>query len=264
VRRSRIALVALLAALPARAMAGEAIDDPKLERRLGTRVDTPPPVAAPAPAPRPPAAAAPETAAVPAAAPAGPVETLSRRAGSSEEASREPSTPRVKLGFRRFDFVRIGASDAGSTSGTASSEPFNSVSLDFYPVSSLVRFGLTTQYGWQSGAIQANGDYFLAQSFSLGAQLARKQLVPFVEAFAGAGYMRRVQFQRTVPTVYWQMGVDAGTEIFVGQHVFLSLAVGYLHPVTGFESAQTMGSTTTNQFTSVFVDTWSFKLGIGL
>jgi len=232
-------LAPILLSFPVRARAAEEIDDPKLERRLGTRQDAP--------------------------ATAAPVETLADRPSPSDgRNSGEQSLPRVKLGYRRFDFIRIGASDAGS-GGTAASEPFDCASIDFYPLSTVVRFGLTTQYGWQSGNMRNNGDYFIAQSFSLGGQIPRPEIVPFAEAYAGGGYMRRVQFGRTVPTAYWQIGADVGAEWFFAQHGFLSVALGYLHPVNGFVTAKTMGSVTTgSKFTSVFVDTWSFKLGIGL
>jgi hypothetical protein len=249
--RRLLALAVLLVAPASRAAAAESIDDPKLARRLGERLDGPD--AAPAPA-SPPAAGDPGG--------AGPAATVARQP-ARDERSGEYGVARFKLGFRRFDFVRVGASDVGSTSGTASSEPFDSVSIDIYPVSSLVRFGLTTQYGWQAGTLNAGGDYFVAQSFSLGAQMPRQQITPFAEAFAGGGYMRRVQFDRTIPTVYWQLGIDAGAEIFMSHDAFLSVALGYLHPVNGFAVTQVSGTTTSASFKSVFVDTWSFKLGVG-
>jgi hypothetical protein len=39
-------------------------------------------------------------------------------------------------------------------------------------------------------------------------------------------------------------------------HGYVSVALGYLHPVNGYAREQS--------FTSVYVDTWSFKLGIGI
>jgi hypothetical protein len=161
---------------------------------------------------------------------------------------------RLKLAYRRFDFVRVGAS--GSSAGTVAGEPFDSVSVDVYPLSSLVRIGLSSQYGWQSGAGLSGGDYFAAESLSAGAQLRGGRVVPFGEAFGGIGYMRRLQFERTIPTAYWQLGVDAGAELFLASTGFVSVAIGYLRPVNGFAMQQ--------KFASVFVDTWSFKLGIGL
>ena len=93
----------------------------------------------------------------------------------------------------------------------------------------------------------------VAESASLGMQSAGPVVTPFAEAFAGGGYMRRFQFDRTVPTAYWQFGVDAGASFFLGDVGYVSVALGYLHPVDGFVRG--------TSFTSVYVDTWSLKLG---
>jgi hypothetical protein len=280
------------------------IDDPKVARRLKTRValpastapsdGSPPPAAAATAAPlSPPPVVVPIAPVVPitpvaTAAAVPPVKAADARppvaaalgAGESQAVAPPPVTPggeeaigrklvspdedgfagthvpRLKLSYRRFSFVRIGASAPGSTTGAAASEPFDVMSLDYYPVSSFVRFGLSTQYGAESGKLMGGGDLFIDQSFSLGAQLPGHIFTPFAEAFAGGGYMRRMQFGSSVPTVYWQYGVDVGTEIFMAKYAFFSVALGYLHPVNGFTKG--LG------FTSVYVDTWSLKLGIGL
>ena len=171
------------------------------------------------------------------------------------EAPFEPTLPRLKLGLRRFQFVRIGASN--SADGVAAPETFNNFSVDVYPVSRTIRIGLTSAFGWQSGTWLANGDYFATQTVSFGAQYKDfGRVVPFAEGFAGVGYMRRLQFDRTIPTAFWQFGADAGLEVYVARVGYLSFAIGYLRPVNGFAKRQ--------QFTSVFVDTWSFKIGIGI
>jgi hypothetical protein len=260
-------VLALVTAGAARAAGppGEDLDDPKLARRLKTRVALPAaipeagPTADPAPqAHRP--ANRPD-------ADADDAVTLSRRpsAGVTESApSPEPATfhearrtPTLGLGYRRFSFVQVGATSAGTTTGIAASEPFNSVSLDYYPISRVIRWGLSTQYGWQDGRFNSgNGDYFIAQSASLGIQNPGAWASPFVEAFAGGGYMRRFQFEHTIPTAYWHFGIDAGASFFLPDHGYVSLALGYLRPVNGFLKEQS--------FTSVYVDTWSIKLGFGL
>jgi len=255
-------------ARPAAAAGEDAIDDPKLARRLGSRVNldaaTPPsaatagkPVAPPAPV-----ATAAATPAIASGAPA--VEVVGAPASAAGPVAAVPPgdaqagrTATIGLAYRRFSFVQIGAVDSGSAAGTAASEPFDSIALDFYPISRTVRFGLSTQYGWQSGRFDSrNGDYFIAQSLSLGLQRPGPTITPFAEAFAGAGYLRRFQFDRTIPTAYWQYGVDLGANLFVAEHGYVSLALGYLRPVNGFAKMQS--------FTSVYVDTWSLKLGFGL
>jgi hypothetical protein len=297
-----LALCGLLAAARARATDDD-IDDPKLARRLGNRMDwvspsAPPPVPVPSaptgggavpPALTPPAltpppsaplatspppvtatpppsvpVAAPPAASPPAVAPAPaptatPVLPLPTAPAAPPEVGPAPGEssfplvlPRAQLAFRRFDFVRIGASDS---SGLAASEAFDALSLDFYPVSSVVRFGLSTAYGWQAG-MTSGGDYFATETASLGAQLPFGRVVPFAEGLAGVGYMRRLQFAHTVPTVFWQLGIDLGAAIYFARVGFVSLAIGYLHPVNGFLK--------TTSFESVYTDTWSFKIGVGI
>jgi hypothetical protein len=258
------ALIAALSAMgPVAWAGGDAIDDPKVARRLGTRMDWGPaaPVVSPAEGRAPaPLASGPERVPPSALASSSQADSERENAGAVVErravaapAAAGFSPPRFQLAFRRFDFVQIGA--AGSVPGLAAAEPFNSVSLDIYPVSSLIRLGLSTQYGWQSGTWTSHGDYFAAESVSAGAQLRYGRVVPFAEAFAGIGYMRRLQFDRTIPTAYWQLGVDLGADVSVASTGFVSVAVGYLHAVNGFLVAQ--------QFTTAFLDTWSIKVGIG-
>lgn len=214
----------------------EPVDDPKLARRLGTRIHW-------------------GGRAALAAEPPPPSGVLADTPEAEREGSFQPSSlPRFKLGYRRFEFVQLGA--AGSSDGTVASQPFNSVSIDVYPLTTFVRVGLSTQYGWQSGGFATEGDYFAAQSLSLGLQVPGRRVVPFAEGFGGIGYMRRLQFDRTVPTVYWQFGVDAGAEIYFARAAYFSLALGYLRPVNGFARVQ--------EFTTVFADSWSFKLGVGI
>jgi hypothetical protein len=244
----------------------DTFDDPKVHRRLGPRITVPPPpapVVPVAPTPPPVVRAPPPERAAPAPAPPPPptadtettTPTVVRPYAPGGEEPFRPIPPRLKLGFRRFEFVQIGASSAPS--GVAARETFNNVAVDVYPVSNIVRVGLSSSFGWQSGQFLVDGDYFAMQSFSLGGQYRDLgRFIPFAEAFTGVGYMRRLQFDRTIPTAFWQFGADAGVEIYAARTGYLSLAIGYLRPVNGFAVRQ--------QFTSIFVDTWSFKIGIGI
>ena len=118
-----------------------------------------------------------------------------------------------------------------------------------------LRVGLSTQFGWESGQFNRTGDYFLAESASVGFQLPGR-FTPFVEGLAGAGYMRRKQGTSNLPSGYWQLGVDAGVEIYFAKRAYLSLAIGYLHPVNLFLDQQNLSS--------VKVDTWALKIGLGI
>jgi hypothetical protein len=260
-------------ASPASPASDDGFDDPKLARRLRSRTtlggspgstESSLPVLAATPSrPSPPSSSSSSSAPAPASRSAAPEVTVSATGSPAVEGAphldghQSLKAPWIGIGYRRFSFVQLGATDPASTSGAAAGEAFNSLSLDFYPVSGSIRFGLSTQYGWQDGRFDSgNGDYFIAESASLGIQRPGPRLTPFAEAFAGGGYMRRFQFDRTIPTAYWQFGIDAGASVFLADHGFVSLALGYLRPVNGFFKEQS--------FTSVYVDTWSLKLGFGL
>ncbi|MEO8214963.1 MAG: hypothetical protein ABI560_17320 [Myxococcales bacterium] len=181
--------------------------------------------------------------------------------GSATEASPDspwPYAPRLKLSYRQFSFAHAVSAEPAITQGTtlpSTPETFQSVSLDLYPMSWYLRVGLSTQFGWESGQFNRTGDYFLAESASVGFQLPGR-FTPFVEGLAGAGYMRRKQGTSNLPSGYWQLGVDAGVEIYFAKRAYLSLAIGYLHPVNLFLDQQNLSS--------VKVDTWALKIGLGI
>ena len=134
-------------------------------------------------------------------------------------------------------------------------QSFDSVSLDVYPISWYLRVGLSTQFGWENGRFDRTGDYFIAETASVGFQVPGR-FTPFIEGLAGAGYMRRKLGTSDLASAYWQLGVDVGVEIYVASRSYVSLAAGYLHPVSLFLDQQSL--------TSVKVDTWSLKLGLGI
>jgi hypothetical protein len=239
--------------------APEGIDDPKLERRLGTRVDL-------APSPASDVAAGTPAAAPTSASPT--VELVAPGAPEQDGVSPEgegvipPRKPRLKLGYRRFTFAQIGTTQATTP---AADEAFNVVSLEFYPVSSSIRFGLNTQYGWQEGTFRANGDAFIAGGTSLGFQSPGPVFTPFVEGYAAAGMLQRTKKDlmpasgtglNSIATAIGQLGIDAGTEVFLAKNFCLSFALGYVHLTNAFARGNALESFST--------DTWSFKLGVGL
>ena len=213
----------------------DTFDDPKLARRLGAPLDV---LAG--------SAAATETA----------QPGLEPVAGEGPTSGPPTRTPRLILAYRRFSFAQVGPL---GTSGPGASEPFDVVSLDFYPISSSWRFGLTTQYGWQEGTFRQNGDAFVAQSVSFGGQIPGPVLTPFIEAYGGGGLLQRTKSGlglNSIATAYGQLGVDVGTNVFLARYFCLSFAVGYLHAGDLFGRQ--------NVLESFSVDTWSFKLGMGL
>lgn len=233
---------------PSAEEAGEDIDDPKVARRLGARIELGPATQA-APA----EAAAPEfVSPLPAAEPAPAL---------VEPAAPAPGptlTPRLKLGYRRFTFAHVAPK---AMPGAGADEPFSVLSIDFYPISSVWRFGLTAQYGWQEGTFRENGDAFLAAVTSLGWQIPGPVITPFLEGFTGGGLMQRTDPMKvldlnSIATAFGEFGVDLGMEVFLSRHFCLSLAMGWIHLANGYVQQAS--------FQSFSTDTWSFKLGVGL
>ena len=233
--------------------ATEAIDDPKLERRLGARVDLAPPAESAAP----PEAGTPPPPAVELLVPGAP--ERDEVTGEGEPAARKP---RLKLAYRRFTFAQIGLTPMTTP---AEDEPFDVVSVDFYPVSSTIRFGLSGQYGWQEGTFRENGDAFFSAGSSLGFQAPGPVLTPFVEGYAFAGLMQRTKKDlmppdgkglNSIATGLGELGIDVGTEAFLAQNFCLSFGVGYVHLTNFFARNKSLETFS--------VDTWSFKLGFGL
>jgi hypothetical protein len=235
----------------------EGIDDPKLERRLGTRIElagaaSPAPVPAPADAaqgvvgdvafPTPlPRADAVATAPPPAAGP-------------------ETHVPHLKIAYRWLPLAQL---KPGGVPGRGPDETFHVVSLDFYPISSTWRLGLSTQYGWESGTFRANGDAFIAQSVSLGIQIPGEVFTPYFEGHAGAGFMQRLHIPELTSKAsgYVQVGIDFGTEIFMARYAYLSLALGYVHGTNYFAGNDPVEGVVLSNFG---VDTFSFKVGFGI
>ena len=241
-----------LAQEEARAPGAERIDDPKLERRLGTRVSLAAQPVASLEVPTLDATSAAVATGVEAASPLERDDVLTATPTVPEPFVRK--VPRLKLGYRRYNFVQVGM-PVGTTAGA--SESFNVVSLDLYPVSSTWRFGLSTQYGWQDGTFRKNGDAFVAETFSLGGQLPGDVFTPFFEVFGGGGLMQRLHSSLNSPgTAYGELGVDVGTEIFLAKHAYFSVAGGYLHSYNGFIYQK--------KYQSVSGDTLTFKVGFGI
>jgi hypothetical protein len=214
----------------------------------------------PLPAPAPVAAAPAPAPAAGGTKPTASSVDVAARPSTEQEAERPPAgrawpyAPRLKLAYRRFPFARVGAS-AGTTGSASTSESFESVSVDLYPMSWYLRVGLSTQFGWESEKFDRSGDYFIAETASVGFQWPGR-FTPFVEALAGAGYMRRVMADLNLPTAYWQVGVDAGVEIYLANRAYVSLAAGYLHPGNLFVMQSSL--------MSVKADSWSLKFGVGI
>jgi hypothetical protein len=170
-----------------------------------------------------------------------------------------PYRPRLKVSYQRFSLASLPRATAGAAVTPAApaptSESFESLMVDVYPMSGYLRVGTSTQFAWQSGHFSGGGDYFIAQSFSSGFQIPGR-VTPFAELIAGGGYMRRVNGDSSLASVYWQVGIEGGVEVYTLGRAYTSVAVGYLR--TGSLVLLNDSPTSLKQ------DTWTLKLGIGI
>ena len=166
-----------------------------------------------------------------------------------------PYAPRLKLAYRKFSVASLPTATTTASGTALSPEAFESLSIDLYPMSWYLRVGTSTQFGWHKGQFDRSGDYFFAQSFSSGFQIPGR-ITPFVDALAGAGYMRRLQADGSLPTLYYQAGIEAGVEIYLASRAYTSIALGYLHTGNFFVQNSALSS--------VKQDSLALKFGFGI
>jgi hypothetical protein len=239
--------------LPAAVPSGdEEIDDPKVQRRLGARVELQSIAVVDAPA---------ATFASPSTTASTTSGDLVLRAPAVGETGQPKRVPHMKLGYRLLSFSEVGPTGMGA----GPDETFHVVSLDLYPISSKWRIGFSSQYGWENGRFRDNGDALLAESLAIGGQIPGETFVPFFEVHGGVGMMQRTHPAGVLSgaaTFYGQMGLDVGTEIFLAKYAYLSFAIGYLHGTNYWLKKPEKSGLGTAQ--SLSGDTFTFKLGFGI
>jgi hypothetical protein len=255
-----LALTALIlcAPVPALAQAVESdeysIDDPKVQRRLGERVDLGRIVPIEALAPTA-SYAVPETSAVATGADV----VVRPEPSSGNEGARY--VPHMKLAYRLLPFSQIATTGVGP----GADEIFHVVSLDLHPISTRWRIGLSTSYGWESGTFRQGGDAFFAESLFIGAQIPGPTFTPFFEVIGTGGFMQRSHHPGVLSTkasALAGLGLDVGTEIFMARFAYLSFAIGYMHGVNWWGRLADKSGIGTLQ--SMAVDTWTLKVGFGI
>lgn len=232
--------------------APDEIDDPKVQRRLGTRID----LGSVAPVDVPAAAFVGGDSSAP---PPG-ADVVVRPLPSTADA--QPGyVPHMKLAYRLLPFAQIATTGKGS----GADETFHVVSLDLYPISSRWRIGLSTQYGWESGTFRQGGDAFFAEALSIGGQMPGPKFTPFFEIVGALGFMQRSHHPGVLSTkasALAQLGLDVGTEVFLARYAYLSFALGYVHAANWWgRLADTSGA---GSVQSMSIDTWTLKVGFGI
>lgn len=161
----------------------------------------------------------------------------------------ERQAPILQIAWRRFAVGRAGDAMPGTDSA------MDGLMLEWYPVSSFVRFGLATEYA-RENSNRSDHDWYIAEHLSLGLQKPGP-ITPFVEATAGAGYFKRFVVSQVQPTAIWEFGANAGALFHFSGPAFVSLSAGWVRPVWLLVSVDQM------TLTQVYRDSFAIKLGLG-
>lgn len=166
-----------------------------------------------------------------------------------------PFAPRAEISWRYLPLFRPGAQQSGQAAGKVADESFSTLTARVFPTSSLLRFGIGVDFGWESGHFATGGDYFFSETTSLGLQW-RGRFTPFLELLGGGGYLRRMQSGVSVPSGLWFFGAEGGVDIYTLDRFYVHVSVGRVRLVNAL--AQITG------FSRLYEDAWTFRLGIGL
>ncbi|HJZ86891.1 MAG TPA: hypothetical protein VKN99_17075 [Polyangia bacterium] len=163
--------------------------------------------------------------------------------------------PMLQIAWRRLAVGRVGEAMPGDSAA------MNALVLDWYPYSSYLRLGLSTEYARESSA-RSQTDWYLAEHLTLGLQRPGL-MTPFVEVSVGAGYFKRFVVGQEQPTAIWQLGASGGVLLHFAGPAFVSASLGWVRPVWLVVSPQLGASAPQDSLQQVYLDTVAFKLGLG-
>jgi hypothetical protein len=181
---------------------------------------------------------------------------------------RSHANPRLKLSYRRFAVAGL---DTGRV-------PLDGGQLDVYLLSRRwVRLGLEIEGGSghsSSPALTADLWYGLF-GLTVGLQYPAR-VTPFIEGRAAAGVLGgTLSGQTTIAgttvsaqgldtaTLCYLGGVEAGVELYALGRTYLTVALGWVHPVYLGLSPLVIQATGAVRTTKVATDTFTFKVGLG-
>jgi hypothetical protein len=159
--------------------------------------------------------------------------------------------PRFQLAYRR-----VWA--AGLTGGKLA---FDAAELEYFPVSNLIRFGVEGEFGWAGGSY---GQWYALFGATLGLQYPAR-VTPFFEGRFVAGLSGGSYLSQGVFSWMYQGGLEGGAEIYYASRFYLSLAIGWTHPVyAAVDVAALMATPARIVHKNLSDDSFTFKIGLGL
>ena len=178
------------------------------------------------------------------------------------------ANPRIKLSFRQFSIKGPDGNPVTLDGGQ----------LDAYPLSRRwVRLGLEAEagHGATDTATVTADLWYVLTGLTLGIQYPAR-VTPFVEGRAALGALggslsgAATVASTTVTanginavTLVYLGGIDAGVEVYTIGRAYLTVAVGWAHPVYYGLSAIALQTTGATRTTKVAADVFTFKLGVG-
>ena len=159
--------------------------------------------------------------------------------------------PRVQLSYRRLWAASL---DGGSL-------PFDAAGLDYYPVSSLIRFGIAGEFGWAGGTY---GQWYAMFGATLGLQYPAR-VTPFFQGRFVAGLVGGAYQGQSLVSWMYQGGLETGIDVYCARRFYLMASVGWLHPVYGGVDVAALKADPTHPIRKDFGDdSFTFSFGLGL
>jgi hypothetical protein len=170
----------------------------------------------------------------------------------------EPPRPRfpgvsLRLGYRRFQLAEV-----VTPTQTLENDTFQVAVLDVYPVSDVMRFGLSLQ-----GGISDDDDWLGQVGLVLGVQWPGLPVTPFAEIGSHAGLVRRSIWPMEnpeptdFPAMLLELNAEAGIDIHLGR-VIVTVSGGFQRGWFTIEE-----SANNHAISFQHTDSWYLKFGIG-
>ena len=131
--------------------------------------------------------------------------------------TRRDSGASLRVGYRAFSVAEM----AGRESW------YENVTVDFYPVSKIVRAGGGLEFGGDSSD---RDNYLLSGTLTAGVQWPWR-ITPYLDLMLCFGALRWEIFHQEIWSFAYQVGLEVGGDFFVHDKWFVSAAIGWRHIV---------------------------------
>jgi hypothetical protein len=175
-------------------------------------------------------------------------------ASSRVAEARAARSPRLRLTYSRFSTRAIGGEE----------QPFSVPAVTLFVHAKWLRIGASTRLGLEEGSGGSSSSWFIDEVFGVGVQQPHlwPYVVPFLDARVGFGFRMYTTFNNTLPSLMWSYGVEAGVDVYIYERIYLSLAVGWVRPITSVTAPATAGLK--ERTLDLYHDTFVFTVGLGL